>query len=100
MDKLRSGKDYWDKRNVKSPAQGSAFRLLYLFLLGDFQSHIKDSMAYNAALFVIYHPGIFECRRRKFVRDAYEERFDVSVNQIRHLDRRVIIPPSPAYSEE
>ncbi|KAJ6124759.1 hypothetical protein N7471_012076 [Penicillium samsonianum] len=51
--------------------------LVYLSLLGDFEDDINDSdVAYNAALFVVSHPGIFEYRTRKMVRDAYEERFD------------------------
>lgn len=101
MDELRSGKDDWDERNVKSPARDSAFRLLYLFLLGDFESDVKDSnMAYNATMFVVSHPRTFEYRIRKIVRTAYEERFDVSFNQICQLDRWAIIPPSPTYSEE
>ncbi|KAJ5498518.1 hypothetical protein N7453_007569 [Penicillium expansum] len=89
MDELRSGKDDWDERNVKSPARDSAFRLLYLFLLGDFESDVKDSnMAYNATMFVVSHPRTFEYRIRKIVRTAYEERFDVSFNQIWIRDRR------------
>lgn len=78
MGDLRSGKDHSDERDVKTLAQDSAFRLVYLFLLGDFEDDINDSdVAYNAALFVVSHPGIFEYRTRKMVRDAYEERFDV-----------------------
>lgn len=73
MDDLRSGKNDWNEQDVKSPARDSAFRLLYLFLLGDFESDVRDSnMAYHATLFVISHPGIFEYRTRKMVREAYE----------------------------
>jgi hypothetical protein len=47
MDDLRSGKNDWDERNVKSPARDSIFGLLYLFLLDGFESDVKDSnMAY------------------------------------------------------
>lgn len=73
MDDLRSGKNDWNEQDVKSPARDSAFRLLYLFLLGDFESDVRDSnMAYHATLFVISHPEIFEYRTRKMVREAYE----------------------------
>ena len=101
MDDLRSGKNDWNERDVKGPARDSAFRLLYLFLLGDSESDVRDSnMAYHATLFVVSHPGIFEYRTRKMVREAYEERFDVSVNQLHQLGRYAIYPPALVFSED
>ncbi|KAJ5365113.1 hypothetical protein N7517_007999 [Penicillium concentricum] len=101
MGDLRSGKHYWNEHIFKTWARDSAFRLLYLFLLGDFGSDVKDSnRAYNAALFVVSHCGIFERRTRKMVREAYEERFDVSAKQLRELDKWEFHPPAPEYSED
>ncbi|KAJ5170742.1 uncharacterized protein N7500_003525 [Penicillium coprophilum] len=101
MGDLRSGKHYWNEQIFKTWARDSAFRLLYLFLLGDFESDVKDSnRAYNAALFVVSHCGIFEHRTRKMIREAYEERFDVSAKQLRELDKWAFHPPVSDYSED
>lgn len=101
MNDLRSGKNDWNEQDVKVPARDSAFRLLYLFLLSDFESDVRDSsMAYHATLFVVSHPGIFEYRTRKMVREAFEEQFDVSVNQLHQLGRYVIQPPVLMFSED
>lgn len=55
MDDLRNGKNDWDERNVKVPARDSTFRLLYLFLLGEFESDVRDSnMAIGAMLFFAF----------------------------------------------
>ncbi|CAI7629770.1 unnamed protein product [Penicillium palitans] len=89
MDDFQSGKNDRDERNVKSPARDSAFRLLYLFLLGDFESDVRDSnLAYQATLI------------RKMVREAYEERFDASVNQLHQLDKWPIDPPALVFLED
>lgn len=90
MDDLKSGKSEWGpgERVSKTLARDSAFRLLYMFILTEFQSDITDSnFAYNAAIFVISHPGIFKHSARAMVREAYEERFVVSANQHRQLER-------------
>lgn len=101
MDDFQSGKNDRDERNGKSPARDSAFRLLYLFLLGDFESDLRDSnLAYQATLFVVSHREIFEYRIRQMVREAYEERFDASVNQLHQLDKWPIDPPALVFLED
>ncbi|KAL7629171.1 hypothetical protein AAE478_000690 [Parahypoxylon ruwenzoriense] len=83
-------------RGDRKPARDSAFRLLYLFLLGDFESDVRDSnAAYQATLFVVSHRGIFKQRTRKMVREAYEERFRISEKQLKGLNRWTIEHPSP-----
>ena len=90
MDDLKSGKSEWGpgERVSKTLARDSAFRLLYMFILTEFQSDITDStLAYNATIFVISHRGIFKYSARAMVREVYEERFVVSANQHRQLER-------------
>jgi hypothetical protein len=90
MNDLKSGKSEWGpgERVSKTLARDSAFRLLYKFLLTEFESDITDSnLAYNAAIFVISHPGIFKYSARGMVREAYKERFFVSANQHRQLEK-------------
>lgn len=59
-----------------------------MFLLTEFTSDVKNSnLAYNAAVFVIFHPGIFKCSTRRMVRVVYEERFVVSADWHRQLDK-------------
>jgi hypothetical protein len=38
-------------------------------------------------ILVISHPGIFKYSARRMVREAYEERFFVSINQHRWLEK-------------
>ncbi|KAK5988023.1 hypothetical protein PT974_12159 [Cladobotryum mycophilum] len=103
MKDLRTGKMDWDpeeRRDVtfRSLARDSAFRLLYLFLLGDFNSEVKDTnAAYNAALFVVSHRAIFKLKARKMVREAFEERFDISDKQLKELNKWTI---DSSFSEE
>jgi hypothetical protein len=85
MSDMRRGKSEWDPedrmeiKGLKSLARDSAFQLLYLFILGEFGPEAGESnIAYNAALFVVSHCGIFKHRTRKMVREAFEERFPVS----------------------
>ncbi|KAI1806977.1 hypothetical protein F4811DRAFT_550207 [Daldinia bambusicola] len=94
MDDLRKCKsdyDYCDGtgfRGDKSLARDAAFRLLYIFLLGEFKSEARDrAMAYNTALFVVSHPGTFGPKTRKMVREAFEERFLVTEKQKNSLDK-------------
>jgi hypothetical protein len=96
---MRRGKSDYDpeeKREisaVKSVARDSAFRLLHMFLLGEFESEASASnMAYNCALFVVSHYGIFKSKTRIMVREAYEERFSVTAKQRQSLDqwRRIV----------
>jgi hypothetical protein len=96
---MRRGKSDYDPEEkteisaVKSVARDSAFRLLYMFLLGEFESEASASnMAYNCALFVVSHYGIFKSKTRIMVREAYEERFSVTAKQRQSLDqwRRIV----------
>ncbi len=65
-----------------------------MFVLGNFDLEVADSnMAYNAALFVVSHCGIFKYRTRKMVREAFEERFRVSEKQQKGLDKWPINDP-------
>ncbi|KAI1407442.1 hypothetical protein F5Y13DRAFT_206064 [Hypoxylon sp. FL1857] len=101
MRDFRVAKDDYDKeerREIKGDkflARDSAFRLLYLFLLGEFESGARDSnAAFNGTLFVVSHPRIFRYRTRKMVREAFEERFIVSEKQRNSLDKWRITEPS------
>ncbi|MCJ1369660.1 hypothetical protein MMC20_000872 [Loxospora ochrophaea] len=86
---LRSGK--YDDEPVKAnraKARDTAFRLLYLMLLGEFQDEAKDSAKiFNAVLFVVSHSATFKWRTRKVLRAAYEERFVISTKQKARLDQ-------------
>lgn len=91
---MRKGKADYDpeeRRTIpgtKSLARDSAFRLLYVFLLGEFASDARDSnMAYNATLFVVSHRAIFKYKTRNMVREAFEERFQASEKQQAGLDK-------------
>lgn len=99
MKDMRRGKGDWDpdeRRQVeglKSPARDSAFRLLYLLLLAEDEGRAVDqNQAYNAALFVVSHRGIFKYRTRKMVREAFKDRFSVSYKQRQTLDRWPVEP--------
>ncbi|XXG96086.1 hypothetical protein Hte_002364 [Hypoxylon texense] len=104
MDDMRKGKSEWDyeyRSNIggqKSLARNSAFRLLYGFLTGEFDSR-DNNPAYNATLFVVSHPGIFRSRTRTMVRMAFEDRFPVSEKQRKNLDKWPVSEPSRAGSE-
>ncbi|KAF3057089.1 hypothetical protein GL218_06015 [Daldinia childiae] len=94
MNDLRKCKSDYDRfdgtgtMGQKSIARDASFRLLYIFLLGEFESEAQDrAMAYNAALFVVSHPGTFKQRTRKMVREAFEERFLVTEKQKNGLDK-------------
>lgn len=104
MDDMRKGKSEWDyecRSNLggqKSLARDSAFRLLYGFLMGEFNSRDNNS-TYNATLFAVSHPGIFRSRTRTMVRMAFEDRFPVSEKQRKNLDKWPVSEPSRAGSE-
>ncbi|KAI1370589.1 hypothetical protein F4677DRAFT_438092 [Hypoxylon crocopeplum] len=107
MNDMRRGKSDWDPderqqiEGLKSLARDSAFRLLYLFLLREFESDAKDqNMAYNATLFVVSHSGIFKCRTRKMVREAFDEQFHVSQKQRTTLNMWSINESSSQLQEE
>lgn len=93
---LKSGKsdyeiEYKRSREIKgnkSMARDTAFKLLYLILLGEFKDKAKDSAKmFNAVLFVVSHSGTFKWRTRSVVRAAYEERFVISAKQRARLDQ-------------
>jgi hypothetical protein len=93
---LKSGKTdyeleykyYRAVKGNKSKARDTAFKLLYLILLGEFKDEMKDSAkVFNAVLFVVSHSGTFKWRTRSVVRAAYEERFVLSTKQRVRLDQ-------------
>jgi hypothetical protein len=95
---LKSGKSdyeleykrYRAVRGNKSKARDTAFKLLYLILLGSFEDEIRDSaMVFNAVLFVVSHSGTFKWRTRTVIRAAHEERFVISPKQRARLDQWV-----------
>jgi hypothetical protein len=93
MEDMRRGKSDWDPdegrdiKGLKSLARDSAFMLLYGFLLGEFGSEGRDqNMAYNATVFVVSHPGIFKYRTRRMVREAFDEKFQMSEKQRKVLN--------------
>ena len=100
FNNMKSGKSDWDpeeRREIKGlrgVARDAAFRLVYLFIFGEFESDVRDSnMAYNAVLFVVSHRGIFKYRTRKMVREAFEDRFEISEKQRKGLDKWPIDEP-------
>lgn len=91
---LKSGAGDYDReerREIKgdrSKARDTAFKLLYLILLGDFTDEAKDSTKiFNAVLYLVSHAATFKWRTRSVVRAAYEERFVVSTKQKAALDK-------------
>jgi hypothetical protein len=91
---LKSGQSDYDReerreiKGDKSKARDTAFKLLYLILLGDFKDEMKDSAkVFNAVLYLVSHAATFKWRTRSVVRAAYEERFVISTKQIAGLDK-------------
>lgn len=91
---LKSGASDYDReerRKIegdKAKARDTAFKLLYLILLGEFTDEIKDSAkVFNAVLYLVSHAATFKWRTRSVVRAAYEERFVVSAKQGAILDK-------------
>ncbi|KAK2613277.1 hypothetical protein N8I77_000199 [Diaporthe amygdali] len=99
FDEMKKGKTDFDDygkavKGQRRAARDAAFKLLYLFLVDEFESDIKDSnMAFNATLFVVSHPGIFKAAARRMVRAAFEERFVVSDKQQKGLNKWPITGP-------
>ena len=94
INDLKSGAGDYDReerREIKgdrSKARDTAFKLLYLILLGDFTDETKDSAkVFNAVLYLVSHAATFKWRTRSVVRAAYEERFVVSTKQKAALDK-------------
>jgi hypothetical protein len=91
---LKSGQKDYDReerreiKGDKSKARDTAFKLLYLILLGDFKDETKDSAkVFNAVLYLVSHAATFKWRTRSVVRVAYEERFVISAKQKAGLDK-------------
>jgi len=91
---LKSGQSDYDReerreiKGDKSKARDTAFKLLYLILLGDFKDETRDSAkVFNAVLYLVSHAATFKWRTRSVVRAAYEERFVISTKQRASLDR-------------
>jgi hypothetical protein len=86
-DYEREYKRYREIKGDKSKARDTAFKLLYLILLGDFKDETRDSAkVFNAVLFLVSHAATFKWRTRRVVRAAYEERFVISTKQTARLD--------------
>ena len=107
MDDMKRGKDDWDPderrkiEGLKSLARDSAFRLLYIFVLGVPESDVSDqNRAYNATTFVVSHHRIFKYKTRKMVREAFEMRFTMSYKQRHGLDKWPIDDSSRGNSRE
>lgn len=91
---LKSGQSDYDReerreiKGHKSRARDTAFKLLYLILLGDFKDEMQDSAkVFNAVLYLVSHAATFKRRTRSVVRAAYEERFVISTKQTAGLDK-------------
>lgn len=89
---LKAGKSDYDgygkTKGNKTKARDTAFKLLYLLLLGDFKNEARDSAkVFNAVLFLVSHSATFKWRTRRVVRDAYEERFVITAKQKARLDQ-------------
>lgn len=83
-----------EMKALKNVARDSAFRLVYLFLLGEFESDVRDSnMAYQATEYVVSHRSRFNYKTRKMVREALEDRFDVTEKQSRKLNESPVCGP-------
>jgi hypothetical protein len=81
-------KRYIEIKGNKSKARDTAFKLVYLMLLGEFKDERNDSAKiYDAVQFVVSHSGTFKWKTRKIVRAAYEDRFVVSKKQTAGLDK-------------
>ncbi|KAH0425477.1 hypothetical protein CcaCcLH18_10936 [Colletotrichum camelliae] len=106
MRDMRQGKEDWDpdeRRRIagmKNVARDSAFRLLYVFVLGLPESR-DQNMAFNAAMFVVSHRKIFKYKTRRMVREAFEERFTLSCEQRQRLDKWPVgdAPPVEAIAD-
>jgi hypothetical protein len=90
---LKSGQSDYDReerreiKGDKSKARDTAFKLLYLILLGDFKDETRDSAkVFNAVLYLVSHSATFKWRTRKVIRAAYEERFVISAKQTAKLE--------------
>ncbi|KAK4185250.1 hypothetical protein QBC35DRAFT_504089 [Podospora australis] len=92
MADFRRGKSDYDPDEgreiggVKTLARDAAFRLVYMLLSGDARAEDRNA-AYNATFFVVSHSRIFGSRTRKMVREAFEDRFYITVKQRTMMDR-------------
>jgi len=102
VKELKSGDDDYDReermtiKGSKGGARDAAFTLLYFFLVGEFESPVRDgNVAYNAVLYIVSHRRKFKYRTRKMVREAFEAKFTVTHKQRMGLDKWPITSPQP-----
>ncbi len=100
VKELKTGDDDYDPeermkiKGSKGGARNAAFTLLYLFLVGEFESSVRDSaVAYNAVLYIVSHRRKFKYKTRRMVREAFEQRFVVTFKQRMGLDKWPITSP-------
>ncbi|RYO76632.1 hypothetical protein DL766_003738 [Monosporascus sp. MC13-8B] len=93
LNDMRRGKEEWDPEErrdtaVRSLARDSAFRLLYILILGEPLSEAQNkAMVYNVVFSVVSHRRIFRYGTRKMVREAFEARFQPSYKQLKELEK-------------
>ena len=94
---LKSGREDFIEKGDKATARDSAFRLLYLLLKAELEDEgkVRQKM-YQAVLFVVSHRAIFKYRARRTIREAYEERCDISMKQRAALDKWPVLEPGTA----
>ncbi|KAL1866297.1 hypothetical protein VTK73DRAFT_4812 [Phialemonium thermophilum] len=97
---LKTGDDDYDPeerrpiKNSKARARDAAFKMLYLFLVGESLSPARDgNVAYNAVIYIVSHRRKFKTRTRQMVREAFETRFVVTYKQRMGLDKWPIASP-------
>jgi hypothetical protein len=92
MADFRLGKSDYDPDErreidgVKIVARDAAFRLVYMLLSGDARAEDRNA-AYNATFFVVSHSSIFGARTRRIVREAFEDRFSITIKQRSMMDK-------------
>ncbi len=98
---LKTGDSEYDReerreiRGNNRRARDAAFQLLYLLLIGEFDSPVRDrNVAYKAVLYVVSHRRKFKYRTRKMVREAFEERMVLTDKQRVALDRWSVTEPA------
>jgi hypothetical protein len=72
-----------------------AFELLHMFLCGNFSSDLEDSnTTLQATLYIVSNRRLFNYPIRKMIRDAYDDRFVASTNQLKQLNRWPVVQSS------
>ena len=68
-------------------ARDTAYKLVYLMLMGDIKDEVMDGQKiYNAVRYIVSKAESFDFKERRVVRAAFEERFKVSRKQRFRLD--------------